>query len=326
MKNIALSISVILLLTNDLNGQSLKLKELNLGLKEGYNYGFYSINDNHLVYAESYTNTVYVFDVDKNELIHELKISKGRGPNELNGIQAAIYIEGRIYLGEENEFKILMYNTLEGTYESIVNRYISPSSFMNYKKRLIIENGIASKSLFIDAGLPINKNPDIKEFDFSPIDLLSEFEHFFFKEGTQVVIGDKMIFSAMYKPDLYVFDIPSSTFVEKISFDVGSVSMPKTVESGGATFILSPDDPDIKTNGVGYVDELSEDHIILLSTGKGSERKYSLNEILIYDYKREKVVAKYSLGFKARNIISGDGKSVLFDPANMKSYLVQIED
>ncbi len=324
MKKILLLI-IFLSANNIIFAQSIKLTPLDFNLEDGYSYTYQSLSLSNLTFVEDYTNTVYVYDLKSDEIIVEKKIPKGRGPGEANMINAAVFYENKLYIGVAPEFKIIVYDLLANTFTDHYNRSISPRSFMIFNEKLIVENDLKDK-LFLSVDIPLHKEIEFQSIDFLNIDPLKEFTSNFFKEGTQTVIEDKLIFSTQYKSNLYLFDLNKMSYEKKIEFDISTVSMPRTISSGGSSITLAPNDANIEIKGIGFSDYFQSHTVFLLLSGKGAVKSYTLDRLYLYDTKKEMFTDEFDLPFEADKILSGNSEIVLVDNDSLKLYKVDFRD
>lgn len=269
----------------------------NISLKPDYIYAYFDANDRYLVWYEGYTHTVFIYNLKKQGL-KKVTLKEGRGPHEvlqLSGL--TISKNDIIYLADVNNIKLIRINS-SGTFLKDIplhgvrafriksnGSYIAFTNLMSPNALFYLKVGDTYQALK-------TKKPLGKIYG----------GRLFHKSGHFTIYNQHLVQVTRYYPYLYVYDLEKKQLLKKIKFDE-SVVVETKVRKGkqGANIMAPPSKVDILSQDIAHIPGLPNS-VLLLAKGKSDNRDYSLSQLLVYNFKKEKFTGTLELGMKAESI------------------------
>jgi WD40 repeat protein len=290
---------------------------------EGYNYASFTANDQYLAWGEFYTGDITLYNLSTKKT-QTLKLTKGRGPHEyLFFTTLVLTADDRLVIGDPENIKFIIYDIKSGSFEKdiVFDDFKPYRAASNGSHLFALNTAMKTQPLYRLFDEKSWKTQDITGDGLSADD---EYENLFKREGYIDVNDMYGVHLSRYYPMLYLTDIQKKQFIKEISFDVVETSEAEKGTLNGKKYFTPPRDPDILSKDVVFLPN-SDSLVGILAEGKGEEREYSSNTIMLYDIIKDAFVKSIDLGIQATEMMTNGDHLFVFSKDEISLFQFKIE-
>jgi hypothetical protein len=290
----------------------------NIDFVENNRYRAFDASDRYLVWAELFFNSIFIYDLDSRDLIHEISLTTGQGPGEVESIMdVRILGDSTVVINDVMQSRIISININDLS----INTISFPAAVA---QRLIpVHDGYVFSAMSAPDGVVAYWDGQAEEANMLATeseDIIPEFANYMLRQGRLTRIGDKAVFSTKYLARHFIYDLSSMTFVKHIEYEVSEMDgADVVVDAEGRQMHVPPSQGNMLFHGsTAYPGSI--DQIVMLLEGEGEYGSYARDVLYVYDIETEQFVDEIRLPSSAHAVVSNSSSVFIYSENDYTIY------